>query len=164
MADPGRTNERATNVRNVRVFVDANIPMYAVGAPHPLKQPCIGFLEAIARGEIAALTDAEVLHEILHRYSALGQRERAIEVVRLFVQVVPVVLPITLDDAERALEVHEKYAGLQARDSLHVAVMINNGISRILSADEHFDGVDDVQRLDPALWSELGNAPSEWRL
>jgi predicted nucleic acid-binding protein len=146
------------------VFVDANVPMYAVGAAHPLKQPCIGFLETIARGDIAALTDAEVLQEILHRYSALGQRERAVEVVRLFVQVVPIVLPITLDDVERALDVHERYAGLQARDSLHVAVMINNEIQRILSADQHFDDVDEVQRFDPALWPELDNAPSEWRL
>jgi predicted nucleic acid-binding protein len=141
------------------VFVDANVPMYAVGAAHPLKQPCIGFLETIARGDLAAVTDAEVLQEILHRYSAMGQRERAAEVVRLFVKVVPMVLPITLDDVERALDVHRRYAGLQARDSLHVAVMINNGLQRIVSADQHFDAVAEVQRFDPALWPELGNSP-----
>ena len=77
------------------VFVDANVPMYAVGAAHPLKQPCVDFLEAAARGKIAVLTDAEVLQEILHRYSALDQRERAIEVIQLFIKVVPTVLPIT---------------------------------------------------------------------
>lgn len=137
------------------VFVDANVPMYAVGTAHPLKQPCVDFLEAVARGEIAALTDAEVLQEILHRYSALDQRERAIEVVQLFVKVVPVVLPITLADVKRALDTHRRYARLQARDSLHVAVMVNNGIRRILSADQHFDAVSQVQRFDPALWTRL---------
>jgi len=141
------------------VFVDANVPMYAVGAAHPLKQPCVDFLEAVARGEIVALTDAEVLQEILHRYSALSQRERAIEVVRLFVKVVPTVLPITLADVEGALDVHRRYAGLQARDSLHVAVMANNGVRRILSPDQHFDVVGEVQRFDPALWGRLKAAP-----
>jgi predicted nucleic acid-binding protein len=137
------------------VFVDANVPMYAVGAAHPLKQPCVDFLEAVARGEVTALTDAEVLQEILHRYSALNKRERAIEVVRLFVSVVPTVLPVTLADIEGALDVHQQYRGLQARDSLHVAVMTNNHVRRILSADQHFDLVDQVQRLDPALWMQL---------
>jgi predicted nucleic acid-binding protein len=141
------------------VFVDANVPMYAVGAAHPLKQPCVDFLEAVARGEIVALTDAEVLQEILHRYSALSQRERAIEVVRLFVKVVPTVLPITLADVEGALDVHRRYEGLQARDSLHVAVMANNGVRRILSADQHFDVVGEVQRFDPALWGQLKAPP-----
>jgi predicted nucleic acid-binding protein len=141
------------------VFVDANVPMYAVGAAHPLKQPCVDFLEAAARGEIVALTDAEVLQEILHRYSALSQRKQAIEVVRLFVKVVPTVLPITLADVEGALDVHRRYAGLQARDSLHVAVMANNGVRRILSADQHFDVVGEVQRFDPALWGQLKAPP-----
>lgn len=141
------------------VFVDVSVPMYAVGAAHPLKQPCVDFLEAVARGEVTALTDAEVLQEILHRYSALNKRERAIEVVRLFVSVVPTVLPVTLADIEGALDVHQRYRGLQARDSLHVAVMLNNHVRRILSADQHFDLVDQVQRLDPALWMQLKPGP-----
>jgi predicted nucleic acid-binding protein len=145
------------------VFIDANVPMYAVGAAHPFKQPCVEFLEAVARGEVTALTDAEVLQEILHRYSALNKRERAIEVVRLFVGVVPTVLPVTLADIEGALDVHQRYRGLQARDSLHVAVMINNRVRRILSADQHFDAVSEVQRFDPACWTQLEAAPSVTR-
>jgi predicted nucleic acid-binding protein len=139
------------------VFVDANVPMYAVGAAHPLKQPCVDFLKAAARGEIAVLTDAEVLQEILHRYSALNQRERAIEVIQLFIKVVPTVLPITLADVEEALNIHQQHTALQARDSIHAAVMMNNGVQRILSADLHFDGVDQVQRLDPLLWTQLAS-------
>lgn len=137
------------------IFVDANVPMYAVGAAHPLKQPCVGFMEAVARGEIIALTDAEVLQEILHRYSALNRRERAIEVIQLFIKVVPTVLPITLADVEQALNVHRQYTGLQARDSIHAAVMMNNRVERILSADMHFDVIDQVQRFDPRFWRQL---------
>jgi hypothetical protein len=53
-------------------FIDANIPMYAAGAEHPLKRPCIAILEAIAHDELAAVTNVEVVQEILYRYSALG--------------------------------------------------------------------------------------------
>ncbi|MFL5807489.1 MAG: type II toxin-antitoxin system VapC family toxin [Roseiflexaceae bacterium] len=76
-------------------FIDTNIPMYAVGAEHPLKKPCLAILEAVATGALTAVTDIEVLQEILHRYTALGSRTRAVEVVRLFLQVVPEALPIT---------------------------------------------------------------------
>lgn len=141
------------------VFVDANVPMYAVGTAHPLKQPCVDFLEAVALGEIVALTDAEVLQEILHRYSALNRREQAIEIVQLFARVIPTVLPITLADVQRALDIHRQHPGLQARDSLHAAVMINHGVRRILSADHHFDEVPELQRFDPTVWVGLRVGP-----
>jgi len=67
-------------------FIDANVPMYAVGAEHPLKAPCLRVLESIARGELRAVTDAEVLQELLHRYTALGRRREAVEVCRLFLR------------------------------------------------------------------------------
>jgi hypothetical protein len=110
----------------------------------------VALLEAVARGRLIAVTDAEVLQEILHRYTALGRRERAIEVCHLFLKVVPDVLPVTREAVERALDLHARYPQLQARDSLHLAVMQQHGISRILSADRHFDGIPGLIRLDPS--------------
>lgn len=130
-------------------FIDANIPMYAAGAEHALKAPCVAILESIAKGELKAVTDAEVVQEILHRYTALGRRNHAVEVCRLFLQFVPNVLPITRQIIERALEFHLQFSQLQARDSLHVAAMVEYKIARIISADRHFDGVPGIFRLDP---------------
>ncbi len=134
-------------------FIDANIPMYAVGAEHPLKAPCVAILEAIARGELAAVTDAEVFQELLHRYTALGERKRAVEVCRLFLQVVPEVLPITREVIEESLGLHLKFPQLQARDSLHWAVMRRRDLKHLLSADRHFDGLPSLRRLDPTDFS-----------
>ena len=134
-------------------FIDANIPMYAVGGSHPLKSPCVAILEAVARGELRAVTDAEVLQEILHRYTALGQRDHGIEVCRLFLQVVPEVIPITAETIVTALEVHRRFPDLNARDSLHVAVMFGRRLRYIISADRHFDSVPGITRLDPQRWS-----------
>lgn len=143
-----------TGLSNEVYFIDANIPMYAAGTDHPLKAPCVAILEAIAQAQFAAVTDAEVLQELLHRYTALGQRERAVEVCRLFLQVVPAVLPVTREAIERALELHVQFPQLQARDSLHAAVMLTNRITLIISADRHFDGIPDLTRLDPSALSE----------
>ena len=53
------------------LFVDANIPFYAAGRPHPLKEPCQQIVALAARHPRAFVTDAEVLQELLHRYVAI---------------------------------------------------------------------------------------------
>ena len=137
-----------------RYFVDANIPMYAVGAEHPLKAGSVRLLAAIAQGRLLAVTDVEVLQEILHRYTSLGRRDEAIEVVELFLAVVPEVLPVNHQDLLRALQVHRQHPPLQARDSLHAAVMYNHGLRYILSADRHFDLLPGIIRIDPTAWRQ----------
>lgn len=142
---------------NILHFIDANVPMYAAGAEHPLKEPCLVILRSIAGGELAAVTDVEVCQEILHRYTALGEREQALHVTRLFLKLVPEVLPIAKEDLLLGLEMHQRYPSLQARDSLHAAVMRNNDIRFIVSADRHFDQVEGIERIDPG--GTPGNVP-----
>jgi predicted nucleic acid-binding protein len=126
--------------------------MYAVGAQHPLKAPCLAILDSVATGKLTAVTDVEVLQEILHRYTALGQRLRAVEVAELLLQIVPDALPVTIEDFLLATQLHSQYVALQARDSLHLAIMQRQGIFHIISADRHFDGIPGLIRLDPAHW------------
>jgi predicted nucleic acid-binding protein len=52
-------------------FVESNIPMYLLGAPHRHKADAQVLIErAVASGE-RLVTDAEVLQEILHRCTAI---------------------------------------------------------------------------------------------
>ena len=55
------------------VFIDANVPIYAAGGDHPLKEPCARILRSVAEDPKPFLTDSEVLQELLHRYLALGR-------------------------------------------------------------------------------------------
>ena len=130
-------------------FIDANIPMYAAGREHPLKAPSLRILESIALGRIRAVTDAEVLQEILHRYTALHRVEFGIEVCKSFLQIVPMVLPVTVVHVHHAMSVLRQEPSVQARDALHVAVMRYYGISCIITADRHFDLFKDIVRVDP---------------
>jgi predicted nucleic acid-binding protein len=132
-----------------RVLLDSNIPMYAAGHDHPYRAPCQELLARALAGRLDAATNVEVHQEILHRYISLGLATRAREVSEDFQAVVPNVLPVTLPDIARSRELSARYPALPARDLIHVAVMLNNGIATIVSADRHFDQVVEIVRLGP---------------
>jgi uncharacterized protein len=52
-------------------FIDSNIPIYLIGAPHPHKSDAQIFLEKLVAAGQRLVTDAEVLQEILHRYTGI---------------------------------------------------------------------------------------------
>ena len=129
------------------ILVDSNVPMYLVGAPHPHKADAQRMLErSISQGE-RLVTDAEVLQEILHRYVAIDRRDAVQPAFDAVLGVVDDVLPITLEDAERAKTIVLGSPRLSARDAIHVAVMEHHGIARILSFDSAFDRVPGITRL-----------------
>ncbi len=120
-------------------FVDSNIPMYLVGAPHPNKTAAQILLERlIARGE-RLVTDAEVLQEILHRYTAIRRREAIDPAIQVTLQVVDDVYPVEKSDVLRAGEITQSRPVLSARDALHIAIMERWGVRSILSFDADFD-------------------------
>ena len=60
------------------IFIDSNVPMYLVGGPHPHKLDAQQLLERYISDGERLVADAEVLQEILHRYTAI-QRKDAIQ-------------------------------------------------------------------------------------
>ena len=129
------------------LFVDANIPMYVVGADHPNKEPAITALEvAIARGE-RLVTDAEVLHELLHRYRAIGRRDAMEAATDALLSIVDEVFPIDRDDVLAARRLLARLPAISARDALHVATMRRHGVDDILAFDTGFDAVGGLRRL-----------------
>jgi hypothetical protein len=131
------------------IFVDTNVMMYSVGAEHPYRPACQAALEKIVREKLPALVSAETHQEILHRYLCLGLPEKARQVSIRLETVIPHTLSVTLTDVRRARKLNERYPTLPARDLLHAAVMLGNGVTQILSTDAHFDQVSEVTRLDP---------------
>lgn len=131
----------------MKVFIDSNIPMYVAGREHPNREAAKRFLGQVQAGEVEACTSTEVLQEILYRYSSLGRLDLAAQVYDIFVQVCPVVLPVTLPDTDRAKDLLVNSAGITARDAVHAAVMINNGVPRIATFDTGFDRVEGIRRV-----------------
>ncbi len=120
-------------------FVDSNIPMYLVGAAHPNKTAVQILLESlIAKGE-RLVTDAEVLQEILHRYSVINRRDAIDPAIQVMLSVVDDVFSIEKVDVLRASEIAQGRPSLSARDALHIAIMERHKIRSILSFDADFD-------------------------
>jgi hypothetical protein len=129
------------------IFVDSNIPMYLVGAPHPNKGAARAALERIiARGE-RMVTSAEVLQEILHRYHAVRRLDAIQPAFDALLGVVDEVYPVEARDVQSARDVMLGRSGISSRDALHVAVMQRRGVERILSFDTGFDLVATIERV-----------------
>jgi hypothetical protein len=129
------------------VFVDSNVPMYVAGRDHPLREPARRFLERARAGDVEICTSTEVLQEILYRYVGLKRLDVAAAVYDLFVQLCPVVLPVTLADTDRARGLLLGVRGASVRDSVHAAVMLNNDVTDIATFDTGFDAIPGVRRL-----------------
>ena len=129
------------------VFIDSNIPMYVAGRDHPHRDGAKRLLDRVHTAEVEGCTSTEVLQEILYRYSSLGRLDLARQVYELFVQICPVVLPVTLADTDRAKDLLVTTPGVSARDAVHAAVMINNNIRQIATFDSGFDRVDGIERI-----------------
>lgn len=127
-------------------FLDSNVPMYIVGGPHPHKAEAQILLERIAASHERLVTDAEVLQEVLHRYTAIQRRDAIIPALRLILDVVDEVFPIEEADVLRAAEIVQAPAALSARDAVHVAVMERRGVKAILSFDTDFDRWPGIRR------------------
>ncbi|HUH64164.1 MAG TPA: type II toxin-antitoxin system VapC family toxin [Terracidiphilus sp.] len=129
------------------IFVDSNIPMYLVGAPHPHKTDARRWLEELVSGQERLVTDAEVLQEVLHRYVSIKRPDAIQPAFDALLGVVDEVLSINQATAQRAKEIVLGHSELSARDAIHLAIMQIHGIRRILSFDRGFDGFPGIARL-----------------
>jgi predicted nucleic acid-binding protein len=121
--------------------------MYLVGSPHPHKSDAQRLLEQLVADRQRLVTDAEVLQEILHRYVAIDRRDAIQPAFDALLGIVDQVLDVTRTATERAKEIVLGHRRLSARDALHLAIMEQHGISRILSFDSGFDGFPGIARL-----------------
>ncbi len=133
----------------MRVFVDSNIPMYVAGRDQAFKTPCTEFMRAVARRTIDAVSDIEVLQEILYRYHALRQTSIGFAVFETVVATIPLIHPVSLEDLLASKAVLAAHPGVQPRDAIHVAVMQRTGIRTVVSYDQHFDLIGAVARVTP---------------
>lgn len=131
------------------MLIDTNVIMYAAGALHPNKAPCVKFLEEVAAGAIEATIDAEVLQEILHRYRAINRWEEGKQVYDLTRKLFPVVIPVTAEILDRARRLLDTDQQIMARDALHAAVAMQEQLEGVCSFDRDFDRIQGLLRHEP---------------
>ncbi|HEY7838117.1 MAG TPA: type II toxin-antitoxin system VapC family toxin [Terriglobales bacterium] len=113
--------------------------MYTAGAPHPNRTAAMEFLERLARNREEICTDAEVLQEIVHRYTKIGRRQEIAALLVKTLAMVDEVMAVGQSEVLRAAEIVQAPQALSARDAIHLASMENRGVRRIFSFDRDFD-------------------------
>ena len=131
------------------IFVDANVFMYAVGMDAEWRETCDAVLEGFQESNVRVVTNAEVLQEILHRYFSQHRPGDAQAVHRAARSLCDEIIPVTEQHTTRALALLIEHKRLPARDAVHIATMEDRGIRTILSADQDFDAIPGVDRIDP---------------
>ena len=132
------------------ILIDANVFMYAAGRESPQRALSQAYLQRLVEPNTPAVcTDAEVLQEILHRYKALGVPDIGFGLVDAITRLPIPVLPIAEADVIEARRLMERFEDLSARDSVHLGVMQQHGIERILSYDRGLDRVGWAVREEP---------------
>jgi predicted nucleic acid-binding protein len=129
------------------IFIDSNIPMYLVGAPHPNQAAALAALEQIIRRNERMVTSAEVLQEILHRYTRINRLDAIQPALDALLGLTDEVFPIETDDVHGAHAVLRRAPQISAREALHVAVMQRREVPRILSYDRGFDVIATIERV-----------------
>lgn len=131
------------------ILIDTNVIMYAAGAAHPHKNPSVALLERVASGEVEATIDSEVLQEILHRYRAIDRWHDGRRVYDLVRQLFPAIVPVTGAIMDRARLLLDGDRRIMARDALHAAVVMIEGLAAVCSYDRDFDRIKGLVRQEP---------------
>lgn len=129
------------------IFLDANIPMYLIGADHPNKAVARRLVEAAVLRRDRLVTDAEVLQEILHRYVAVRRPEAIQPAFDALLGLADETFAVELVDLQSAKEIILGVRGASARDALHAAVMRRHAVDTVMTFDRGFDRYRGLTRL-----------------
>jgi len=131
------------------IVVDTTILAYAVGLPHPLKEPSERFLEAVSIGTVHATTSVEVIQEFAHIRARRLSRPEAAGVARGFARLLSPLLTPDEEALERGLSIYEGTSGIGTFDAVLAATAIANDAEALVSADGGFASIPGLQHVMP---------------
>lgn len=131
------------------IFLDTNILIYAVGAPHPLQAACQRVVQQARDGSLECNINTETIQEIMHVLTRRGQSGHANRLAQDLCNMFPQMLPVLREDMLDALALLRQNPALPARDAVHAATMRRTGIAEIMSMDPHFDRIPGIRRILP---------------
>jgi len=120
------------------IVLDTTVLIYAVGADHPLCEPCRDLIGAIAEGQVPATTTVEVLQEFAHVRARRRDREDAACLARDYLDVLAPLLVVGEDDLQAGLRLYARTDRLGAFDAVLAATATRVNASAIVSADSAF--------------------------
>lgn len=131
------------------ILVDTNIFIYAHGSPHPYKEPSRLLLARMAETSQQYNIDVELLQEIMHVYSARGERAFGLAIFDILMDIFHDPLPIERSEIVLSRQILERYPALSPRDAIHAAVVSTQHLEGIVTTDSAFAQVSGLTVYDP---------------
>jgi uncharacterized protein len=127
------------------IYVDSCIPMYLVGAEHPLKSKVIQKLHVLVNSKEDLVTSVEAFQEIIHRYLSIKDIQTLNFAYEALEHIVSIVLPISKEDSDLAKTFASFGGKLSSRDCIHLAVMKSHNCKKIWTYDRGFQQVQSIK-------------------
>jgi predicted nucleic acid-binding protein len=131
------------------ILVDTNVLIYAVGMEHMLREPCRLLLGACANGLVQLSTTVEVVQEFVHVRSRYWARSDAVALAHHYCSMFGL-LTTRVQDLELGLILYQAHPQLGAFDAVLAAVALNHEAQALVSADQAFAHVSNLNWIDPA--------------
>ena len=133
----------------MRAAIDTTVLVYAVGADSPFRESCMELLRLSGQTNMRLEASVEILQEFLHvRARRTGDRSAAADLTRAVADTI-LLHDVEVADARRAIDLFAMVPQLDALDAIHAATSLNRGIEVMVSADQGFDAVPGLRRVDP---------------
>ncbi len=131
----------------MKVYLDANVFIYAATDTGRSGICAVQILEAVQAGKVHALTSVLTLDEITFVVKKLRDLPTAITLGKSFLQLNNLeIAPATIETAAVALEAMEQYSFLP-RDALHYATARMHTASVIVTEDQDFNKIQGLKRF-----------------
>jgi predicted nucleic acid-binding protein len=131
------------------IVLDTTVLVYAIGAEHPLRDPCRRLVDAIGAGHVEATTTVEVIQELVHVRARRRSRADAARQGRSCAALLAPLIRPTSEDLADGLALFEAHDGLGAFDAVLAASALARGADALVSADEAFAVVPGLVTLGP---------------
>ena len=131
------------------ILIDTNILVYALGKPHPLREPAQKLLDVASRGGVEARTIDVVIVELLHVFSRRRPRSATGAAARDCIELLAPLVDVTSADVALGVEIFERHEALESADALIAAVALNHEADALVTADGSFAAVAGLRVVDP---------------
>ncbi len=129
-------------------YLDSNVFILPVLYEDESSTRALQILQHIMDGLVEGATSVLTLDEVTWVLSRKTGREIALRQTRRIMDFPYLrILDVRKNDIKSALGLMQKHSMLAPRDAIHVAVALNNGYSMIVSDDDDFSNIEEIQHI-----------------
>ena len=128
-------------------YLDSNIFIIPVLYAGKKAEKAKNILKEMVTGSHQYATSSLTLDEVVWIIMKEKDRKTAIEIGRDILELPNLkILNVSGEDLLMALDLMNKYEHIKPRDAIHISVSVNSGIFTIVSDDEDFNDIDEIDK------------------